>query len=130
MTKKPPIRKDEQALSDKEMLRRWLYGEPCLDKVEEDQPADEEQTVDVQSADATVDATGGTEPLLQNVMVLELVLFSKANKANKARNPVVWNQLWGLVRKLEGLPTDTVKQYHKNNEILSNSDCKTSRRRS
>jgi len=39
MTKKPPIRKDEQALSDKEMLRRWLYGEPCLDKVEEDQPA-------------------------------------------------------------------------------------------
>jgi hypothetical protein len=39
MTKKPPIRKDEQALSDKEMLRRWLYGEPCLDKVEEDHPA-------------------------------------------------------------------------------------------
>ena len=52
----------------------------------------------MQSADATVDATGGTEPLLQNVMVLELVPFSKANKANKARNTVVWNQLWGLVK--------------------------------
>jgi hypothetical protein len=30
-------------------------------------------------------------------MVLELKPFSMANKDNSARDPMIWNQLWGLV---------------------------------
>ena len=34
---------------------------------------------------------------LHDVVVLEITPFSRANKANKARDSTLWNQLWGLV---------------------------------
>ena len=119
MTKKAPIRKDDVAMCDRSILLRWLYGQPsrpdegvlhaqtlscCPHLVHvagqtagTDGVAEKETDEKDIGAVSTVSNPMVANPMA-NVLVLELGPWSRANKANKARDSHVWNTLYGLVK--------------------------------
>ena len=115
MVKKEPIRRKDKELCDRALLERWLYGDAVSKDASEGPEASTGAhlvgsvvpNVGLLPGSPSANAIATTSPcvidgdegnLLNDVMVLEVTPFSRANKCkDDKRDPVVWNQIWGLV---------------------------------
>merc|ERR1711966_407316 len=96
MTKKAPSRKDVVAMCVKSILLRWLYGQPS--RSDEGQTSGTDGVTEKETDEKDIGAASTvSNPMvanpMANVLVLELGPWSRANKANKARDSHVWNTL-------------------------------------
>ena len=114
-----PIRAADRKICDRALMERWLYGKVTASGelyishavsvlftvrfAESTDPHSELRASLETIAEETNVPVSGCKlqqlPLLQNVIVLELKPFSRANKkVHEDRKSIVWNKLWGLVR--------------------------------